>query len=105
MHLDVSKDVAACSGHPATHSRHWMQAAYDNVSVFRPGSAVAAWIAPVGHTRAHSSHDVQRLKSMTGKPKDGWTPKGFASVSTPVLRLLEIMRNMNATDRFRNRRD
>ena len=71
-----------------------MHAAYDNESVFRPGAGVAVWIAPVGHDRAHSSHAVQRLKSMTGNPNDACPPNGFASVRTPVFRLFAMMRNM-----------
>src|SRR5712691_2285080 len=88
--------LTACSGHPVTHSRHWMHAAYDNESVFLPSAGVEVWIAPVGHDRAHSSHAVQRLKSMTGNPNDGRTPNGSASVSTPVFRLFAMIRSILA---------
>ena len=73
-----------------------MHAAYDNESVLTPGSGVAVWIAPVGHDRAQSSHAVQRLKSITGKPNDAVPPNGSVSVSTPVFRLLTMVRSMDS---------
>ena len=82
-----------------------MHDAYDNDNVFRPEPGVSAWIAPVGHTRAHSSHAVQRLKSMTGNPNDACVPKGFVSVTTPVFRLLARIVNMFSIDRFLSTRD
>jgi hypothetical protein len=64
-----------------------MQAAYESEISFRSGVVCTAWIAPVGQARTHSSHAVQRLKSITGKPNEARAPKGSASVSDPVLRL------------------
>src|SRR5471032_1686743 len=95
--------LTTCSGHPVTHARHWMHAAYDSESVFRPGEGVAVWIAPVGHDRTHSSQAVQRLKSMTGNPNDACPPKGSVSVSTPICRLFRMMRNIrnSSNDRCR----
>ena len=87
--------LTACSGHAVTHSRHWMQAAYDNDSVFQSGAGVADWIAPVGHDRTQSSQAVQRRKSITGKPNDARPPNGLVSVSTPVLRLFVMVLNMS----------
>ena len=74
-----------------------MHEAYDNDSVFRPGAGVVDWMAPVGHDRTHSSHAVQRVKSMTGNPNDGCVPKGFLSVRTPVVRLFARTLNMLTT--------
>ena len=68
-----------------------MQAAYDKVTIFLSAPAGAVWMAPVGHARAHSSHAVHRLKSITGNPNDAGTPSGSGSVMTPVLRLLMRM--------------
>jgi hypothetical protein len=65
-----------------------MQAAYDKVTIFLSAPADVVLMAPVGHTRAHSSHAVHRLKSITGNPNDAGTPSGSRSVMTPVLRLL-----------------
>ena len=68
-----------------------MQAAYDNETVFNPDRGLAVWMAPVGHTFAHSSQAVQREKSMVGNPNDGCTSNGLASVRIPVFRLVEII--------------
>src|SRR5689334_9617636 len=84
------------------HARHWMHAVYDSDSVFWPGAGWPVWMAPVGQTRAHSSHAVQWAKSITGNPNDTWVPKGFASVRTPVLRLFERMLNMCFQSRTSN---
>src|SRR5712691_1276732 len=92
--------LIACSGHPATHSRHWMHAAYESESVFTPEARVAVAIAPVGHDRAHSSHAVHRVKSMTGNPNAGCAPNGLASVSDPVFRLFVMMLNMSTRPTF-----
>src|SRR2546425_626836 len=88
--------LTACSGHWVTHARHWMHEAYDSESVFRPGSDAAASIAPVGHDRAHSSQAVHRLKSISGNPNDACAPNGFASVRTPVFKLVAMMRSMSS---------
>jgi hypothetical protein len=71
-----------------------MHAAYDSVSVMRPGSCDDIRIAPVGHDRAHSSQAVHRLKSITGNPNAAREPNAFCSVRTPVLRLFEMMVNI-----------
>jgi hypothetical protein len=68
-----------------------MQAEYDNVTTLVPTPVDAAWIAPVGQARAHSSHAVHRLKSMTGNPNEAGVPSGLGSVMTPVLRLSRRM--------------
>ena|SRR5438132_10841408 len=87
-----------------------MHDAYDKDNVFRPESCVSVWIAPDGHTRAHSPHAVQRMKSMIGNPNDTCVPKGFVSVTTPVFRLLARIVNIlvasgaDADDQRRTRR-
>ena len=71
-----------------------MQAAYESARTRCPGAAGLVWMAPVGHARAHASHIVQRVKSMTGKPNGGRASKGRASVRMPVLKLSMMILNM-----------
>src|SRR5437773_247523 len=77
-----------------------MHEAYDSESVFLSGTGVAVAIAPVGHDWTHSSHAVQRRKSMTGKPNEARMPNGFASVRTPVFRLFAMMLNISPRPGF-----
>src|SRR5688500_18155627 len=65
-----------------------MQAAYDKATIFRSAPADTVWMAPVGHTRAHSSQAVHRLKSITGNPNEAGAPSASRSVRAAVLRLL-----------------